>query len=122
MSRGIASVVKRARALAAERNGRVTPKALRELTNLDLDATAATAACEALAWHAVVEVHRAGRGLTFTTVDCVVRVVAEAAGKCVHGLKPDIGGIAKEAELIVRSGRLVVSFHEDEDGHDKDCD
>ena len=100
MPRGLAKVLKLVRALAVERNVRFTLKALRELAALRLDATDA---CEAL------------EGLR--TPDFVKRLVSEATGEWMYVFKP---GISIYLKLILRDGCVVVSFHEDEDGHDEE--
>lgn len=103
MPRGIASVLKRVRALAAQRNVRFTLKALRELMGLGFDAVDA---CEALA--------------SLKAADFVQSLVSDATGEWMYVFRPDVGGMAIYVKLILRNGCLVVSFHEDEDGHDEE--
>lgn len=103
MSRATASILKRVRALAAQRNVRFTLKALRELTGLGLDAVDA---CEALA--------------SLKAANFVERLVSEATGEWMYVFKPDVGGMVIYVKLILRDGCLLVSFHEDEDGHDEE--
>ncbi len=50
----------------------------------------------------------------------VQSLVSDATGEWMYVFKPDVGGIAIYVKLIPRDGCLVVSFHEDEDGHDEE--
>jgi hypothetical protein len=97
----LAEVLRRVRALAAERKLRFTLKAVRELAAIGLDATDA---CESL------------EGLK--AADFVERLVSEATGEWMYVFKPKVGGILVYVKLMLRRGCVVVSFHEDEDGDD----
>lgn len=101
MPRGVDRVLRRVRALAAERRVRFTLKALRELAALDLDATDACEVIEAL-----------------KTRDFVQRLVSDATGEGMYVFKPRVAETWIYLKLILREGCLVVSFHEDEDRDD----
>jgi Motility quorum-sensing regulator, toxin of MqsA len=103
MPPALADVLRRVRALAAERKLRFTLKAVRELAALGLDATDA---CESL------------EGLK--AADFVKRLVSEATGEWMYVFKPNVGGIPVYVKLILRRGCLVVSFHEDEGGDEEE--
>ena len=103
MPRGLAKILRRVRALAAEQKVRFTLKALRELAALGLDAMDA---CETL------------EGLK--TADFVKRLVSDATDEWMYVFKAHVGGISIYLKLILRDGCVVVSFHEDEDGHDEE--
>src|SRR5271169_942359 len=96
---GLSRVLRRVRALAAERRVRFTLKALRELATLDLDATDA---CE------VIEALKPG--------DFVQRLVSDATGEGMYVFKPRIAETWIYLKLVLRDGCIVVSFHADEAG------
>lgn len=101
MARGIATVVRRVRALAARQQVRFTLKALRELALLGLDELDA---CEALA--------------ALRTADFSQTLRATATGEWMYVFKPRIGGTLVYVKLILRGACVVVSFHEDEDEYE----
>jgi hypothetical protein len=103
MARGAGTVVRRVRALAARRQVRFTLKALRELALMGLDELDA---CETLA------------GLAVT--DFVQALRSTVTGEWLYVFKPRLGGVPVYVKLILRGACVVVSFHEDEDGHDED--
>jgi len=103
MPPALADVLRRVRALAAQRKIRFTLKAVRELAAIGLDATDA---CASLA------------GLK--AADFVKRLVSEATGEWMYVLKPNVGGFLVYVKLILRRGCVVVSFHEDEGGDDEE--
>lgn len=102
MPRGAGTVVRRVRALAAHHQVRLTLKALRELAAMGLDELDA---CEALA----------GLGVR----DFVQALRSTATGEWMYVFKPRLGGVTVYVKLILRGSCVVVSFHEDEDGHDE---
>jgi hypothetical protein len=102
MPPALADLLRRVRALAAERKLRFTLKAVRELAAIGLDASDA---CEAL------------EGLK--TADFIKRLVSDATGEWMYVFKPKVGGVLVYVKLILRSGSVVVSFHEDEGGDDE---
>ena len=99
MARALANVLRRVRALAAERHVRFTLKALREQALLGLDAEDA---CETL------------EGLRAS--DFVRRLASESTGEWMDVFKPRVGDFSIYLKVVLRGGCLVVSFHEDEDG------
>jgi hypothetical protein len=99
----LAGVLRRVRALAAERKVRFTLKAVRELAGIGLDAADA---CEALE--------------ELKVADFVERLVSETTGEWMYVFKPKVGGIVVYVKLILRRGCVVVSFHEDESGDDEE--
>jgi hypothetical protein len=103
MPPALAEVLRRVRALAAERKLRFTLKALRELAALGLDTTDA---CESL------------EGLK--GADFVKRLVSETTGEGMYVFKPRVGGILVYVKLILRHGCVVLSFHEDEGEDDEE--
>jgi hypothetical protein len=103
MPPSLADVLRRVRALAAERKLRFTLKAVRELAALGLDATDA---CESL------------EGLK--AADFVKRLASEATGEWMYVFKPNVGDILVYVKLILRRGCVVVSFHEDEGRDDEE--
>lgn len=103
MPPGLADVLRRVRALAADQKVRFTLKAVHELAALGLDATDA---CDSL------------EGLK--AADFVERLVSEATGEWMYVFKPNVGGILVYVKLILRRGCVVVSFHEDEGGDDEE--
>jgi len=96
----LANVLRRVRALAAERRVRFTLKALRELALLSHDAEDA---CETL------------EGLRAS--DFVRRLTSESTGEWMYVFKPRLGEASIYLKFVLRDGCLVVSFHEDEDGN-----
>lgn len=104
MARGVVTVVKRVRALAARQQVRFTLKALRELALLGLDELDA---CEALA------------GLR--TADFSQALRSAATGEWMYVFKPGIGGSSVYVKLVLRAACVVVSFHEDEDDHEENA-
>jgi hypothetical protein len=103
MPTALADVLRRVRALAAERKLRFTLKAVRELAAIGLDASDA---CESL------------EGLK--TADFVKRLASEATGEWMYVFKPNVGGVLVYVKLILRRGCVVVSFHEDEGGDEEE--
>ncbi|SRR6266481_2493571 len=96
----LANVLRRVRALAAERRVRFTLKALRELALLALDAEDA---CETL------------EGLRASDF---VRTLSERTGEWMYVFQPRVGDVSIYLKFVLRDGCLVVSFHEDENGND----
>lgn len=103
MPPALADVLKRVRALAAERKVRFTLKAVRELAAIGLDATGA---CESLE--------------SLKAADFVERLVSETTGEWMYVFKPKVGGIQVHVKLILRRGCVVVSFYEDEGRDDEE--
>ena len=104
MPPALADILRRVRALAGDQKG-FTLKAVRELAGLGLDATDA---CESLE--------------DLKAADFVERLLSEATGEWMYVFKPNVGGILVYVKLILRSGCVVVSFHEDEGGdHEDGC-
>jgi hypothetical protein len=103
MPPALAEVLRRVRALAAERKLRFTLKAVRGLAAIGMDATDA---CESL------------EGLK--PADFVQRLVSDATGEWMYVFKPKVGSILVYVKLILRDGCVVVSFHEDEEGDDEE--
>ena len=98
---GLSRVLRRVRALAAERRVRFTLKALRELATLDLDATDA---CDAIA--------------ALKPSDFVQTLVSDATGEGMYVFKPRVAETRIYLKLVLRNGCLVVSFHADEGAYD----
>ena len=92
----IAGIAARVRALARKRRVRFTLKAVSELAALGLDSEDA---CEILA------------GLRSSSF--VEGVVSRTTGEWMYVFKPEVEGIAMYLKLILRTGCLIVSFHED---------
>jgi hypothetical protein len=105
MPPALADVLRRVRALAAERKLRFTLKAVRELAAVGLDATDASESLEGL-----------------RAADFVGRLASETTGEGMYLFKPKVGGILVYVKLILRRGCVVVSFHEDEGGDDEEGD
>lgn len=103
MPRGLAKVLTRIRALAAQDKVRFTLKALRELAALGLDARDARETLEAL-----------------RAADFVKRQVSAATGERMYVFKPRVGETTIYLKLILREECVVVSFHEDENGNDEE--
>jgi hypothetical protein len=101
MARALATVLKRVRALAAQRRVRFTLKALRELALLGLDAEDARETLEGL-----------------RAMDFVRRHSSERTGEWMYVFKPRVGGVTIYVKFVLRDGCLVVSFHEDQNGND----
>jgi len=97
MSHALASVVRRVRALAAQRRVRFTRKALRELASLGLDTQDA---CETLA--------------ALRAADFARRLVSAQTEEWLYVFKPNLFGLSIYMKLVLREGCLVVSFHEDD--------
>jgi hypothetical protein len=105
MPRGIASILKRVRALAAGQHVRFTLKARHELAGLDLDA---------------VDAFEVLTGLRVT--DFVERLTSESTGEWLYVFTPHMGETVIYVKLILRDRCVVVSFHEDEDRNDEESD
>jgi Motility quorum-sensing regulator, toxin of MqsA len=103
MPRGLAKVLTRIRALAAQDKIRFTLKALRELAALGLDARDARETLAAL-----------------KTADFVKRFVSAATGERLYLFKPRLAETAIYLKLVLRDECVVVSFHEDENGNDEE--
>jgi len=101
MARALANVLRRVRALAAERRVRFTLKALHEPALLGLGAADA---CETL------------EGLRAS--DFVRTLSSERTGEWMYVFKPRVGDVSIYLKFVLRDGCLVVSFHEDENGND----
>lgn len=95
----------RVHALAAKREVRFTLKALREMAALGLGLDP-TDVCDVLA-HLKRE-------------DSAGRVRAVSTGEWLYIFKPHVASTVLYIKLILRSGCLIVSFHEDE-GDDNDA-
>lgn len=101
MTRALADVLRRVRALAADRRVRFTRKALCELASLGLDARDACETLEAL-----------------RSADFVRRLASEQTGEWLYVFKPRVLGVSVYLKFVLRDGCLVVSFHEDENAND----
>jgi predicted transcriptional regulator of viral defense system len=100
---GLAKVLTRIRALAAERRVRFTLKAVRELAFLELDPMHA---CDILA--------------NLRTRDFVERLTSDTTGEWLYVFKPEPGHAVLYVKVIVRTQCVVVSFHEDQGDPDDD--
>lgn len=54
------------------------------------------------------------------TADFVKRRVSNATGEWMYVFELHVSGMLVYLKLILRDGCVVVSFHEDEDGHDEE--
>lgn len=97
--RWLTIALRRIKDLAIARQVAFTLKALRKLAELGLDEEDA---CDVLA------------GLT--AEDCTGRKRSATTGEWMYVFKPDAAGTVLYVKLILRSDRVLISFHEDEDG------
>jgi Motility quorum-sensing regulator, toxin of MqsA len=95
------SILRRIRDLAATGRVRFTLKALRELAALSLDADDALDVLRAL-----------------SRADAHGRLRSAATGEWMYVFKPTVGEQLVYLKVAVRDECIVVSFHEDEEGHD----
>jgi hypothetical protein len=103
MPRGIAKIVARVRALAAQGKVRFTAKAYHELSSLGLDATDA---CEALGH--------------LKASDFNDRIASLIGGEWMYVFKPFVGDAPLYVKLILRNDCVVISFHDDEGADDEE--
>jgi hypothetical protein len=99
----IARLAKRVRELAREGKVEFTLKALRELA---AGGFGEIDACEILT--------------ELRPPAFVDRIESRATGEWMYVFKPRIEGLTVYVKLIMRSGCVVVSFHEDDSGDDED--
>lgn len=95
-------VRRRIRNLAIAGRVRFTLKALQELAELALD------------WDDALDVLR-----RLSDEDAQGRLRSVDTGEWMYIFKPTIGGLRLYLKVIVRDDCIVVSFHEDEAGHDE---
>jgi hypothetical protein len=105
MPRWLPGVLARIRALAASRDVRLTLKARRELAALDVGLDEEDA-CDVLA--------------NLAPEDSIGRLVSAATGEWMYLFRPSLAGTVLYVKVILRNNCIVVSFHEDEDGHEED--
>src|SRR6266568_8944930 len=103
MPRWLPRVLQRVHALAAEGSVRFTLKALQELAVLDLDADDAVEVLQGL-----------------TVRDSAGRIVTAHSGEWMYVFKPALGETTLYLKLVLRTGCVVVSFHEEESSDDED--
>jgi len=59
--------------------------------------------------------------VSLTSADCAGRQVSRATGEWMYVFKPPVCGELVYVKLILRSGCVILSFHQDEErGHEKD--
>jgi hypothetical protein len=98
--------LKRIRELAIARNVLFTLKALRELAELELGLDEEDA-CDVLA--------------NLTPDDSGGRLKSATTGEWMYIFKPQLSGTELYVKLILRSGCVLISFHEDEgEKHEED--
>jgi hypothetical protein len=103
MPRGLAKIVARVRALAAQRAVRFTLKAVRELSSLGLD--------ELDAFEALADLK---------TADFHDKFASVVTGEWMYVFKPLVGNTQLYVKLILRDHCVVVSFHDDHGDDDED--
>ena len=99
----IARVAARVRRMAVEGRVRFTLKAVRELGALGLD------------WSDAVEVLSGLRASTFFE-----RFPSRETDEWMYVFKPDVDGMVMYLKLVLRTGCVIVSFHEDESDEEAD--
>jgi hypothetical protein len=97
-------VLSRVRALAAGCRVRFTLKALRELAALELGLDP-TDACDVL--------------MCLVPGDSAGRIVSKSTGEWLYVFEPRIADSRVHVKLLIRADCWVVSFHEDEGGHEE---
>lgn len=105
MRRWLLRVLARVRELAAARRVLFTLKARRELASLEFGLDEDDA-CGVLA--------------NLTAKDSAGRLESEATGEWMYLFKPVLADTVVYVKLILRNDCVVISFHEDEVGHDED--
>jgi hypothetical protein len=98
-------VLTRIRELAVARKVLFTLKARRELAGLGVGLDEEDA-CDVLK--------------KLTTEDSAGRLESESTGEWMYLFKPWLAGVVLYVKVILRNDCIVVSFHEDEGGHEED--
>lgn len=105
MRRGLSRLLARVHELARAGEVRFTHKALRELVSLEFGLDESEA----------LDILR-----NLTAEEWVGRVASEHTGEWMHIFKPAVAGTAIYVKLILRAECVVISFHEEGRGRDKE--